>query len=164
MEKPDNQHPGLTISYLADCPQHANTLAVWSFDEWGHYFPEDTQDSFKRDYQVYLTRDRIPLAVVAHVGGRVVGGACLFSNDDLPGFDHLTPWLGAVYVAAEHRRQGIGQALVGRIVAEAKRLGHGKIYLWTGSEGVWYAKQGWKKIAETTFFGQAIDVMELGLE
>ncbi len=156
--------PGMTIAYLVDFPQHADTLAEWSFDEWGHYFPQDTLADFKQDYAGYLAKDRIPLAVVAQIGDRPVGAACLFNNDDLPGFDALTPWLGAVYVAREYRKLGIGQALVERIVSEAKRLGHPKIYLWTGSEGAWYAKHGWKKIAETTFFDQAIDVMEREVE
>jgi N-acetylglutamate synthase-like GNAT family acetyltransferase len=99
------------------------------------------------------------LAVVAQRAGIPIGAACLFSDDSLPGFEHLTPWLAAVYVAEESRRQGVGRALVERIVAEARRLGHAQLYLWTGSEAGWYERQGWQRIAATTFFGQPIDVM-----
>lgn len=164
MDQQDSLIPGLVISYLADFPQYLDGIAAWSFEEWGHYFPDETLLDFIRDYQSYLAKDRIPLAVVAHTGREAAGAACLFSNDSLPGFDHLTPWLAAVYVAREFRRQGIGQALVERIVSEAKRLGTAKLYLWTASEAPWYQKQGWRTIATTMFLGHLIDVMELDIE
>lgn len=161
MDKQVSSIPGLTISYLADAPQYLDQIASWSFTEWGHYFPDETLHDFVLDYQSYLATDQIPLAVVAHRNHQALGAACLFNNDSLPGFDHLTPWLAAVYVASEHRRQGIGEALVKRIVNEARRLGHAKLYLWTATEARWYQKQGWRMTATTTFFDQHIDVMEI---
>ena len=163
MYKQDSRIPGLTISFLADYPHYLDALASWSFTEWGHYFPNETLMDVVHDYQNYLAKDQIPFAIVAHKDHQAIGTACIFNNDSLPGFDHLTPWLGAVYVIEEYRRQGIGQTLVGRIVDEAKRLGNSKIYLWTGSEARWYQKQGWGLIAATMFFNQHIDVMELDI-
>ncbi len=161
MDKHVSPIPGLTISYLADVPQYLDQIASWSFTEWGHYFPDETLLDFVGDYQSYLAKDQIPLAVVAHRDHQALGAACLFNNDSLPGFDHLTPWLAAVYVASEVRRQGIGEALVKRIVNETRRLGHVKLYLWTATETRWYQKQGWRMTATTTFFDQHIDVMEI---
>ena len=164
MSQLDQTIPGLKLCYLVDAPQHVETLASWSFDEWGHYFPGETLAGFIRDYQGYLARDSIPLAIVAQIGEQAAGAACLFNNDSLPGFDHLTPWLAAVYVAGEFRRRGIGRLLVSRIVSEARRLGHKAIYLWTGSEARWYERQGWRRIAATVFDDQHIDVMQLDLD
>lgn len=163
MNPQDIPIPGISISYLIDYQQHLETLASWSFHEWGHYFPGETLNDFVEDYRGYLAKDTIPLAVVAHKQGQAVGTAALFNNDSLPGFDHLTPWLAAVYVDAAYRRQGIGQALVSRIVSEANKLGNTAIYLWTGSEAAWYQKQGWQSVATTLFQGHTIDVMKRDL-
>ncbi len=161
MDKQNCLIPGLTISYLADYPDYLDRIAFWSFTEWGHYFPNETLMDVVGDYQGYLAKDQIPLAIVAHKDQQAIGAACLFNEDSLPGFEHFTPWLGAVYVMKEYRRQGIGKILVERIVNEAKRLGSAKIYLWTGSETQWYQKQGWRMTATTLFFDHPIDVMEL---
>jgi N-acetylglutamate synthase-like GNAT family acetyltransferase len=78
---------------------------------------------------------------------------------DLPVREHLTPWLAAIYVATEHRGQGVAAAIVGRLVDEAHRLKLPRLYLWTSSAAGLYAKLGWKELEKLEYCGKPITVM-----
>ncbi len=62
----------------------------------------------------------MPTTFVALKDGKPAGSASLV-NLDLSSRQELSPWLAAVYVSPEHRNQGIGAALVNRVVDEARR-------------------------------------------
>jgi len=79
----------------------------------------------------------------------------------------LTPWLSGVFVAPEHRRRGIGAALVERVVQEAQALGKPCLYLYTPGCGALYLRLGWW-VAERTFYRelwgeQEITIMEFAI-
>jgi N-acetylglutamate synthase-like GNAT family acetyltransferase len=75
----------------------------------------------------------------------------------------LSPWLASVYVAAEHRCQGIGSALVRRVVEEAAALDVQRLYLFTPDQERFYARLGWSVIERCTYRGypQVVMVMHL---
>src|SRR3990170_1380318 len=49
----------------------------------------------------------------------VLGSVSMVASDDLPGFEHLTPWLASLFVTESARGAGVGGALVDRVLAEA---------------------------------------------
>ena len=55
----------------------------------------------------------------------------------------LSPWLAAVYVLPEFRRQGIGSQLVRAIEETGKRLLLERLYLFTPDREAFYARLGW---------------------
>jgi N-acetylglutamate synthase-like GNAT family acetyltransferase len=75
----------------------------------------------------------------------------------------LTPWLGGVYVAPDHRRQGIGSALVTRAVDEARKLSVERLYLYTADQERFYARLGWSVVEQCQYRGQGVVVMTLQL-
>jgi N-acetylglutamate synthase-like GNAT family acetyltransferase len=71
----------------------------------------------------------------------------------------LSPWLAGVFVAPDHRRCGIGAALVQRIIDEAKALGVQRLYLYTPSAEHFYSRLGWALVEHTSYRGANVTVM-----
>jgi predicted N-acetyltransferase YhbS len=76
---------------------------------------------------------------------------------------HLSPWLADVYVAVEYRRQGIGSALVQRIIVEARALCVETLYLYTSDQQRFYARLGWSLREHLYHVDTEVDVMALPL-
>jgi len=71
----------------------------------------------------------------------------------------LSPWLAGVFVAPEHRRLGIGAALVRRIMEEARRLHVPKLYLYTVESTVFYAGLGWSFLEKARYRQKDVSIM-----
>ena len=71
----------------------------------------------------------------------------------------LTPWLAGVFVASQHRRKGIGAALVRRILDEATPLHISKLYLYTVDSTAFYANLGWSWLEHTVYRGKEVSIM-----
>jgi N-acetylglutamate synthase-like GNAT family acetyltransferase len=71
----------------------------------------------------------------------------------------LYPWLAGVFVTPERRRQGIGAALVRRIVDEAISLHIPKLYLYTLNNTSFYADLGWSLMEQAVYRGKEVSIM-----
>jgi N-acetylglutamate synthase-like GNAT family acetyltransferase len=100
----------------------------------------------------------VPTVVVGLIGTELCGSAMLVANDMDTRRD-LSPWLAGVYVIAQHRRRGIGAALVARIVEEATGLGAPRLYLCTDSSETLYARLGWSTIERNLYKSIVVTVM-----
>ena len=148
----------MTIEYLADHPEFVRTLAEWQHAEWGHLRPGDSVEARMSRLRNFSARDRIPLTVVAHDDGELLGSASLIPHD-MDTRMELTPWLAGVFVAPEHRRCGVGAALVRRVMAEAARLSVPVLYLYTVHSEAFYATLGWSLQEHSTYRNQNIAIM-----
>lgn len=83
---------------------------------------------------------RIPLSLIALDGGELAGTVNLIDNDDRKR-THLHPWLAAMVVVDRYRGKGIGTRLVQALLAEAARLGFGRVYFGTDGPG-FYTRLG----------------------
>ena len=108
----------------------------------------------------------IPTTFVALAGHQCLGSVSLVACDmDIR--PTLTPWLSGVFVAPEHRRRGVGAALVERVVQEARALGKPRLYLLHAR--FWRSvSQTWRCVAERTFYRelwgeQEITIMEFAI-
>ncbi len=146
------------ISFLADRQECLPVLAQWLHDEWDHMYPGATLATRTARLEGLLNRDRLPLAVVAHRDGGALGTASLIVCD-MATHPELTPWLASVFVGTEFRRQGVGQALVARIMAECRRLGYPRCYLWTDKEEQFYQAMGWTREFCEQYKNQPVSVM-----
>src|SRR5271155_5277113 len=121
----------MQIDYLANHKQFIPTLAQWHHQEWAYLRPDDSVD--KRIIRLTDTaraRAAVPTVVIAFADEKLFGSAMLVANDMDTRAD-LSPWLAGVFVAPEHRKQGIGGALVKRIVLDALSLGIDRLYLYS---------------------------------
>jgi predicted N-acetyltransferase YhbS len=148
----------MNIDYLADHPEFLRTLAEWQHGEWGHLRPGDSVEARVGRLRNFSERNCIPLSVVAHEDRELLGSASLIPHD-MDTRMELTPWLAGVFVAPEHRRRGIGAALVRRVMAEAGRLSVPVLYLYTVHSEKFYASLGWSLQEHTTYRDQNIAIM-----
>jgi predicted N-acetyltransferase YhbS len=122
-------------------------------------------------FQSHLGKGQIPTTFVAVVPLQeqdtkakeqtVVGSASLIARD-MDTRPHLSPWLASLLVAPEHRGQGVGTALVHRVVQEAEALGTARLYLFAApdKEG-FYSRLGWKPLERVRYRGYQQIVMML---
>jgi GNAT superfamily N-acetyltransferase len=140
----------VTIEYLADRPQFIPTVARWHHAEWGHLRPGETVEDRAARVERACGHREIPTTFVAVDGGEPVGCASLIEHDMLTR-PELSPWLAGVFVLPEHRKRGIGAALVKRVIQEARALGTPRLYLYTSGFGALYLRLGWS-VVERTFY------------
>lgn len=150
------------ITYLADEIHHAEELATLQHAEWGHLSPSfSLNDRIERLKQV-SGKDEVPTVLIAVDGSTVFGSVALVVND-MQTRAHLTPWLAAVYVKPELRRNGIASALVSRAEAQAILFGVHKLYLYTESYEQFYARRGWELMEHADYRGTEVAVMQKSL-
>ena len=131
-------------------------VAGWLVEEWAHLFPDDTEQWYLETWaQADATGPEPPHAVAAVVEGAVVGTALLVPDDELPGAPEPGPWLAAVWVEQNHRRRGIGEALVRSIMS----LAHGPLWLYTEEGVAWYGSMGWTVVRDAELNGHPVTVM-----
>jgi N-acetylglutamate synthase-like GNAT family acetyltransferase len=148
----------MKIEYLADHPQFLSTLAQWQHGEWGHLRPGDSLEARIARLQNYCQRGGIPLTVVAHENAELLGSASLIPHDMETRME-LTPWLAGVFVAPEHRRRGIGAALVRHIMSEAAGQKVPILYLYTVHSETFYTSLGWALQEHTAYREQNVAIM-----
>ena len=150
----------LTIDYLANHRGSVPQLACWSYAEWRPVYDQlgMTFDDVVEAWHRRANIDALPLAVVALADASVIGAGAL-KADDLPLRPDLTPWLGGIFVAPEHRNRGVAAAIVGRLVDEARRLDLPRLYLWTNAAAALYARLGWQELEQLEYCGYPIRVM-----
>ena len=79
-----------------------------------------------------LSASEADRAVVAELGGEVVGLACLHVSLSVA-YDEPSAKLSAIVVDERHRRRGAGRALVRELESEARRRRCGLIFLTTAA-------------------------------
>jgi predicted N-acetyltransferase YhbS len=107
-------------------------------------------------------RGQVPNVVVACTDSILLGSAMLVAHD-MDTRPEWSPWLAGAVVAPEHRRRGIGAALVERVITEARKLGFPALYLYTFSVEQYYTRLGWRSIERATHLGADVAIMSFAL-
>jgi predicted N-acetyltransferase YhbS len=95
-----------------------------------------------------LGSERLPCALVAHVGETFAGTASVITSD-LDERPQYTPWVAAVWVEPEFRSHRLARKLVERAVETAFAAGYPRVYLTTRPERrSYYAGLGWQIVEE----------------
>jgi len=153
----------MEIVYLADHLEFLPMVAHWHHREWAYLRAGDTLEARMERLRNECGHSEIPTTVVAIDDGAVLGSAMLIEHDMDSRLD-LSPWLASVFVAPERRHQGIGAALVRRIIEEARVLGERRLYLYTPDAEEFYAREGWRLIERTPYKGKDVTVMSYDLK
>jgi predicted N-acetyltransferase YhbS len=129
------------VDHLFRHPGHLEAVARLIHEEfWKDVEGGRTFESLVAHLGTATDPDRIPLSLVALVDGGLAGTVNLIDNDDAKRA-HLHPWLAAMVVVQRFRGQGIGTRLVQALLAEAARLGFGRVYFGTDGPG-FYTRLG----------------------
>jgi GNAT superfamily N-acetyltransferase len=102
-------------------------------------------------------------ALIATRGG-VAAGTCLLVSSEIDPVHAVSPWLAGLYVAPEHRRFGVGTALVRAVEDQARARGHSRLYLYTDDARPFYERLGWKTVDRVDWKGFPTELMERDLE
>lgn len=117
------------------------TLMRWRAEVIEHVFgqkPDKRLLVANRQYYRKHIADNSHIAFVAEFNGVEAGCGAICLTDELPSPDNLNghcAYLMNIYVREPYRCKGIGHAIVKTLLAEAKNLKCGKIYLETTDAG-----------------------------
>jgi GNAT superfamily N-acetyltransferase len=141
---------------LRDAPQTVPTLARWFMQEWADHYAGLSASDVEADFPV-TELGETPAIFVA-MGPEGPCGTAALRDHSIRTFQHLTPWLGGLYVHGPYRRQGVAAALIAAVADEARRRGHARLYSGTVSAHAVFEALGWTRTAETIQEGQPVTV------
>ena len=158
-----SQTPDLTIRRAN--PEDAGLLAELGARTFSETFtadnsPEDMAAylaaSFNPAQQTAELADPASTFFIAEVGGRAAGYAQLHAGEPAEGVEGSKPVeLVRLYVSREWLGRGVGEALMRACVDEARRAGHGTIWLgvWerNGRAQAFYRKWNFRAVGEHVF-------------
>lgn len=133
---------GFAIADLRQRPEFFDTVADRIWRAWwkGNGYPLGYITGRLHEN---LNAEPIPIALVAHDGGKFLGTASVIASD-LEGRPQLTPWVAAVWVEPHARSRGVGSALVERAAQDCFALGIGRAYLCARpARSGFYQRLGW---------------------
>lgn len=135
----------MRISNLRDRPEFADQVADRGWHAWWTQSGVPLS-AYRAGLEQMISGEGIPTAFVAHDGETYLGSALLIDND-LDERPLYGPWIAALWVEPDARRQGLAQALTDAARAEAKRLGIAILYLCaTPENSPYYEARGFTRI------------------
>ena len=151
----------MRIGYLADHPEFLTVLAPAIWQHWREALPEDTMIEHRiAKLQQHMQKAELPIALVAHQKGEVLGTASL-RRHDLESREDLSPWLGGVFVMPTHRGKGVASALCQAIKQKASSMGVESLYLFTPDQQRLYERLGWRAIEAAVWRNKCGDIMHI---
>lgn len=131
-----------TISDLRQQPQFFDSVADRIWQAW--WKPNGYPLAYVEGRLAENMQDTaIPLALVAHDGGRFLGTASVIASD-LDERPELTPWVAAVWVEESARGHGVGAALVNAAADACFAIGYKRAYLCARARMTcFYERLGW---------------------
>jgi len=146
---------------LSEAPLHADKIAQWHYDEWGHLYPESAKAEFFSDMRRCATSSAgLPQTWLAMVGDEVAGTISVL-EEDLESHRHLSPWLMNVLVEPKFRGQGIASMMVEHVKRWASSQPIETLYLYTEDQQRLYQRQGFEAIDEAAIAGHPITIMKI---
>jgi predicted N-acetyltransferase YhbS len=124
----------IEIVHLFEQPQHRQAVAELIHEEFWVTVAGASAEAMASRLAQADSLHRVPLCLVALHQGQPVGAVNLVDNDDEQHRD-WHPWLAGMVVERAWRGQGVGSALVRRLLAETQRLGYERLYFGTDGPG-----------------------------
>ena len=136
-------HTEFQIVPLADAVATIPLLTRLFIEEWGPYYGPDGPGDAEKDLHECCNRDDLPIALVALDNDGTVLGTAALKKESVGSELGLGPWLAAFYVPIEHRKRGIGSALVEAIENKARYFGFESIFVSTDAAENTIRRRGW---------------------
>ena len=127
--------------------------------------PEGLFEANRRYFEVQLAEGGPVTCWLAEVAGAPVAQAMLILLPKPPSIavpSGLEGYVSNFYIAPGHRRRGIGQALLDALMAEARRLGVGKLWLHATRDGEQlYTGAGFARVDRSKYPEMALDLVRV---
>jgi GNAT superfamily N-acetyltransferase len=156
--------PPIVIDYLVDSGEAFDPVVDWVHGQWLARWGRSRLSTVQL-LRSRLSRDHLPLTLVARVGDEPVGTLSI-ADDEAPAGRGCLPCLSGVYVPPAWRGRGVGGQLCAQAVGEAARLALPRLGLFTADARDFYARRGWRAVCSTLVddgYGQA-EVLYMELE
>jgi predicted N-acetyltransferase YhbS len=105
-----------------------------------------------RSMELFASDQRRGVTLIAKADGEPVGTCLLVESEIEPNHD-VSPWLAGLFVMPEHRRKGVGAALVRAIEDQAQQREFSRLYLYTTDAVGFYERLGWEVLDRTNWKG-----------
>ena len=139
-------------------PEYIEICAAWWHRQWGAQMGFSLEGAVSAIESLTVSNDR-QAALIGMIDGKPAGSVFLV-NEDLESHRHLQPWLAGLLVQPAFRGLGLGHRLANALTAEAARLGHQRIYLYT-SVGDFYRAIGWHSVEAVFVHGVPHEIMSI---
>jgi GNAT superfamily N-acetyltransferase len=150
----------VSVVDIRDCPGHVAAVAGWVHREWWSRSAV-SHEGLTEWVRGCVAGSGFPAVLVAVSEGQAIGSVFLHPTEapDRPAY---TPYVGALYVDAPHRSQGVGRALVRALEQHAAGLGYRALYLNAmPARTSFYQAIGWR-VVETAYGPHGLNVMRRG--
>ena len=152
----------MMIEYLSLHPEHLPTIAQWHFQEWGHFYPQETLQDFEEDLRQCLQDKPVPTTLIAIEGQDVIASASVIDHD-MTTHPELSPWLANVFVHPDYRGKGLGVKIVKELMAYCQQQGLERLYLFTADQQSFYQRLGWVELYKESYHGEIVSIMSADL-
>ncbi|PCK09487.1 MAG: hypothetical protein COA42_03665 [Alteromonadaceae bacterium] len=150
---------------IVELSRHAqciSQLSLWQHEQWLAGKRNLSEECCRRDiegrtaqFEEHLTALPFPVSFIARWGSRPIGSVSLVCYDsDQYANSPESCWLSNLYVSPEHRRHGLGQSLIERVLSYGRQESLEKIMLFTGGLMPYYLSRGWAKVSEACISGK----------
>jgi len=130
------------VEFLADRSDAIPQLARWLCAAWPEATGDDTA-ALERRLGGWRHRRILPLGLAAVDPTAALLGFAALEHGKSPSGEPVV-LLSTVFVAPWGRRQGTGKALCTTARAQAARLGHGTVHLYTANAAPFFLRLGWR--------------------
>lgn len=135
----------IEIAYLVDYPEAISTLTHWFRAQWPEYYAGRTPADIDQEFHSEANRDGLPVRLVAFADGELAG-TIILRGRAIKTLPEYHPGLGGLFVAEQHRNQGIGTELVRAGMDVARDQGYKKVYATTVTARGILECLGWKMV------------------
>lgn len=149
----------MRIKNLLDHPDYLLQTAELLFREWSHLplWADEKQIRTRLSDRNSADNHQFTLvAVDAQDNVAAAGSLIRYELDDNPQRIH---WLGEIITRPSHRGQGIGTALIERLIALAAERNIAELWLYTPDKQALYRNLGWKDHEQRVVAGESVTVM-----
>jgi predicted N-acetyltransferase YhbS len=154
--------PGIETFVLQPSSPEISTCAKWRVEAFGDVL-ETSPEAEKKSLEAFTSEQNAQVALVAKLDG-VLAGTCLLVRSELEPCHPVSPWLAGLYVAPEHRRHGVGGALVAAVEDQARQRANRRLYLYTAGARSYYERLGWSAIDHVDWKGFPTTLMARDLQ
>lgn len=135
----------MIISDLRDVPRFRDVMTDRLWTAWWRDEGLITRDELVQKVGENITSTGIPFGLIAHRGD-VFCGTVSVIEDDMPARPQYRPWLAALWVEANARRQGIGERLIDAALQKVSGLAP-EIHLYCTPENTpFYEHRSWTRL------------------
>lgn len=149
----DSTRQAICFEYLADRPELVPQVVTGWYSAWADRMDPDVE-KVTRQILLSLSRDSLPLQLIATRNGELLGTAALKPHEIIDRFPEYFGWLGSVFVFPEFRGCGVASALSRRVIELAEERGLRQLYLQTADiSGGLYGALGWEPLDRLVYKG-----------